>query len=215
MYSRQIESGDLLSVLCDSTGIGAGLFVQRKDGTTVEVADGTPGVPVLGVSVSAIAANAHGSIVPMGRVARVKAGAALNRGTLANHYVTTNTAGKAIAWTAGSGLPKLGYWLPESDRSTATVSVNDEIVIELCDPASSDIGPVYGTATISTGTASEDIALDVALDGATVFTQLIGAADATLLRTVYTWPSADGTLRITGNANATADVDVVYFIPGV
>lgn len=70
---------------------------------------------------------------------------------------------------------------------------------------------VSGTATIALGEDDVAIQLDAALDGKPAFAML-QTADATLLYVSSCVWDGDGLLTITGNANATADATVAYFV---
>lgn len=72
-----------------------------------------------------------------------------------------------------------------------------------------------GSATILAGTASITVTLPLALDGKPAFAQIRQAADDATLTSIKRckWSGA-GVLTIYGNANATADTVVSYFVDG-
>lgn len=72
---------------------------------------------------------------------------------------------------------------------------------------------VRGTAVISGGSASVAVQLDAALDGNAAVANS-NTADATLTTIQSVVWNGSGQLTITGNANATANTTVSYFVAG-
>lgn len=209
MFILQEETVRFLSATAASA-ITRGRFVVRS-GTDAALADASVGAEYLGVAREGAATDEPVRLYPMGTVAKVEAGAALSRATAGNHWITTDSVGRAVAWTATSGLPRLGRWLPMQDSGTATVAVGERITVELSNASATHQILAYGTATIAIGTAAIAVQLDADLDG--LATLISVGTDATATLVSYAWDGS-GKLTITADANATAATEVTYLVIG-
>lgn len=175
-------------------------------GTQFEEYDADPAKIVYGVSQRAFAdGNLCDDIITDG-IAVVDAGDAFVAATESDHILTSDSSGRAIAWTPGSGLPILGIWLPDS--ADAAIAAGNPIKILLTLNMAPQ--PVYGTATIALGDTTEEVAVNAKFNGRPVICSPQGGFDDTA--TEFHGAVADGTLTITANAAATAAVNVNYII---
>lgn len=203
---RTVTTPTDLTGVTASTAIDEFRFIEEVDSGDVKRATGTPGKRIVGVAPRGFASGEAVVAWPMGSVATVTAGTTLTHTTDAHRIITTDSQGRAIPWTAALGLPKLGRWLPQG----RSLSAGDDAIVELMPPPGSAFGVISGTATIASGAATVDVALPVTFDGATAVQLTPQRSEAALGAPSYSWPSADGTLRITVAANAGADTVVAY-----
>lgn len=203
---RTEETFQDLTGITASAAITEYLFLEEVSSVNAKIATGTPGVRIVGVSQRGFASGEPIAAWAFGDVVRLKAGSALTLTTAAHHYLTTDTQGRAIPWTAALGLPKLARWIP----GNANVATNGELIAQLLAPPASAYGVLSGTVTITSGNATADVSLPEEFDGATNVTLTPDRAEAALGQAAFSWPSADGTLRVTVAANASADTTYSY-----
>jgi len=146
-------------------------------------------------------AGSRQAVITSGRTKAI-AGAKLTRGT--HSLLQVGTDGKLEPLAAG-GVP-VARWLPRHPDYDA----NPGAVIEVALLDGAQPPALAGTATITAATDSAAVVLNTAaFDGAAV---VVTAASLDATATHFSAQVAAGTLTITANANATADLDIHYRI---